>query len=644
MVALAGRLTTSDLSAHCGADLPQLLRTLQPALSAEVVQIAEHVEFTHPLLAAAVRDDTPTNEQRRIHLQLAAYATTAENRARHRALGAGRPSGKVAAELESAARQAAQRGAAAAELELLTLAVDATPASQATDRNRRRLLAAEAALRCGHTRLGHDWLIQVAAEPAGCHAADALALLARIAWLEGPAHEVVLHGDAALAAAGDARKRAEIDVQLAQLSRHDRHAGLAHACRALELTVGDDSPGAMAVRVRALVARLDVESDMGRPVDLRLVEELLTLQPEIGPGRVADHPRYYLATIFLQHDLLDRTRLLLEECDQVAQRRGDEGSRTAVDDQRAQLELLAGDWSAARLHARRQAHTAALCEQKLQELWGRQTLALLDLREGRTGAADAVTRVLRLATECADPMTETFALVAWAEERRLAGEPSASRRALHQVDDISHDIGVRSPNAFRHGPDLVECLAAEGNLSAAQRRLDELTEQVETAGLPWARAATARAHAAVLAGQGRSDEAVDVAAAAAQHAAGVGIPFEHGRCLLTLSTVHRRRRSKAAAATAVDQACSTFDSLGARPWSEVARKERSRLGLRLATSQILTSTERLVAELAATGATNPEISARLSMSRKTVEFNLSKVYRKLDVRNRTQLPSRLSQL
>ena len=44
-----------------------------------------------------------------------------------------------------------------------------------------------------------------------------------------------------------------------------------------------------------------------------------------------------------------------------------------------------------------------------------------------------------------------------------------------------------------------------------------------------------------------------------------------------------------------------------------------------------------MADLAAAGLTNPEIAARLFMSRKTVEFNLGKVYRKLGVRGRTEL-------
>ncbi len=51
----------------------------------------------------------------------------------------------------------------------------------------------------------------------------------------------------------------------------------------------------------------------------------------------------------------------------------------------------------------------------------------------------------------------------------------------------------------------------------------------------------------------------------------------------------------------------------------------------------LTATEARVAELVATGATNGEVAAALGVSAKTVETHLTRVYRKLAVRSRTEL-------
>ena len=51
----------------------------------------------------------------------------------------------------------------------------------------------------------------------------------------------------------------------------------------------------------------------------------------------------------------------------------------------------------------------------------------------------------------------------------------------------------------------------------------------------------------------------------------------------------------------------------------------------------LTERERRVMELVAAGRTNHEIAKLLGMSPKTVELNLTKIYRKLKVRSRTEL-------
>ena len=55
----------------------------------------------------------------------------------------------------------------------------------------------------------------------------------------------------------------------------------------------------------------------------------------------------------------------------------------------------------------------------------------------------------------------------------------------------------------------------------------------------------------------------------------------------------------------------------------------------------MTKRERQVAALAAEGATNAEIGGALGIAQRTVEWNLTRVYRKLGVRSRTELARRL---
>lgn len=121
---------------------------------------------------------------------------------------------------------------------------------------------------------------------------------------------------------------------------------------------------------------------------------------------------------------------------------------------------------------------------------------------------------------------------------------------------------------------------------------------------------------------------------------GTGQPFERARTQLVLGTVHRRNRQKRAAREALNAASTEFARLGARLWVERAQAELSRVGGR-SPSEDLTPTERQVAELIAAGRTYREAAAELFISPKTVQWNLSKVYSKLGIRSRAELPARL---
>ena len=70
--------------------------------------------------------------------------------------------------------------------------------------------------------------------------------------------------------------------------------------------------------------------------------------------------------------------------------------------------------------------------------------------------------------------------------------------------------------------------------------------------------------------------------------------------------------------------------------AERTRTEPQRVATRQAPAN-LTPTERQIAQIAADGLTNKGIAARMFVSAKTVEANLSRVYRKLGISARTQL-------
>jgi len=86
-----------------------------------------------------------------------------------------------------------------------------------------------------------------------------------------------------------------------------------------------------------------------------------------------------------------------------------------------------------------------------------------------------------------------------------------------------------------------------------------------------------------------------------------------------------------------------FASLRNPLWLAKVEAEARRLGGRRSASNVLTPTEERVAALAGQGLRNAEIAAQLYVTPKTVEATLSRVYRKLAVRSRTELARSLSE-
>ena len=128
--------------------------------------------------------------------------------------------------------------------------------------------------------------------------------------------------------------------------------------------------------------------------------------------------------------------------------------------------------------------------------------------------------------------------------------------------------------------------------------------------------------------------------AVSQRSAGA-YPLEFGRTLLSLGTLRRQALQKKAAREALQDATGLFERVGAPAWTERARAELRRISGRRAGGDDLTETEVRVAELAVAGRSNKEIASELFMGVSTVEAHLSHVYRKLGIRSRAGLGSRL---
>jgi DNA-binding NarL/FixJ family response regulator len=104
----------------------------------------------------------------------------------------------------------------------------------------------------------------------------------------------------------------------------------------------------------------------------------------------------------------------------------------------------------------------------------------------------------------------------------------------------------------------------------------------------------------------------------------------------------RRQRRRLYARNELRTAHQMFTRFGMEAFAERARVELLAGGERarqrtIETLNQLTPQESQVARLAAQGKTNKEIAAQLFISPATVDYHLHKVFRKLDVKSRTQL-------
>jgi ATP/maltotriose-dependent transcriptional regulator MalT len=146
-------------------------------------------------------------------------------------------------------------------------------------------------------------------------------------------------------------------------------------------------------------------------------------------------------------------------------------------------------------------------------------------------------------------------------------------------------------------------------------------------------------------------------AAALAHAALThGGPLSRASAAEDLGVLHARAPGEAdrdAAIHHLDQALETYQQAGARRDAARIRARLRRLGVRRrhwtptdrpATGWAsLTDTERNVAALAGQGLTNPQIAAHMFISRDTVKFHLSQVFRKLNIASRVELAGLITQ-
>jgi DNA-binding CsgD family transcriptional regulator len=166
----------------------------------------------------------------------------------------------------------------------------------------------------------------------------------------------------------------------------------------------------------------------------------------------------------------------------------------------------------------------------------------------------------------------------------------------------------------------------------------QLMDRSGASGTEWALGVAARSHA-LLADELHAEE---LYVEAIDRLSRTRVAVDLARAHLLYGEWLRRQRRRLDARNELRIAHEMFAGFGMEAFAERARIELLASGesarkRTVQTRNQLTPQESQVARLAAKGNSNREIAAQLFISASTVEYHLTKAFRKLDVKSRTQL-------
>lgn len=635
--ALLSRPTVDLLEAALGPDATTALET---ALADGIVEVrGSEVRFGHPLLANAVASSVLPARRQAMHQRLADSAGSAEERARHLALASDRPSATVADGLADAALRAWDRGASADAVELLELACRFTPVELTQALAVRRVELASMLHHAGDSREAARLLDTVLGDHVmGPVRARGLELRAQIHWVAGTSEEAETCCTEAMAhTAGDLHLQGRILVTLARVTL-DAEVLLHRSRSALDFleSVPDPDPGLLAEALIGLASGLFYTGN-GMPADV--VERALALE-EVAPSpNVSDRMSAALGTWLKNNGDFEEARGWLERTRQAAIDEGDEGSLPFALSHLPQLELWAGRWQDAESLAAEHLKLAERTGQSLERFTAIFSLAMVDAHRGRLDRARGRLMPALAEAESGDPWAVYQLLSALGFVELSAGRYPDAVAALGRAFDIYESTGAGdAPGVFENYP---EALVRVGDVDRALEVVELFEQRARTMGRALAIAPALRCRALVAESHGELERAVTLLREALSHHDQVAMPFSRARTELVLGRVERRRGERRAARQVLESAVALFTALGAPHWADLAAKELGRVPIRrAAAADSLTPTEARVAELVAEGLTNKEIALALFVTDKTVEANLTRIYRKLGVRSRTELVAR----
>jgi DNA-binding CsgD family transcriptional regulator len=605
----------------------------------ELLNIGSQVRFRHPLVRSAAYAAGSPEDRRAAHLTLAAATdaqTDPERRVWHLAAAATGPDEDVATALEQAAVKIQARAGLAASAAFLRQSVMLT--AEPGRHTERALAAALAYLHAGAFDIALGLLAR-----AEAHAVDDLQR-ARVEQLRGQVEWRSVTGREAPVLLLRAAKRLELlDARLARET-------YLHAWVASHLAGPLAGPGGLMPEVSRAAQAAPRPAGAPRPCDL-LLDGLTTM---IVQGRAAAGPAIRRAVdTFLG--------------DQVS---GEEWLQWGVFAQMAAMAAWDFDsWAALSARNVELARALGALAPLSIALNGRGSVVTHcgDFETATSLAAeqDVVNEVtgIRLATTCdlllagyrGRPGEAVPLFGATIEDSTARGEGLAVQMANWSAAVLRNGLGryaealaVAEPATEETYsplstqlilPELIEAAVRTGRAGLAGEALGRLsTMTVE--GSDWAKGLEARSRALVSEGR----EAEQCYAEAVERLGRTQLRPDLARAHLLYGEWLRRENRRLDARHQLRAAYDLLDAIGADAFAERARRELLATGEKVRKREVdtysqLTSQEEHIIRLARDGRSNREIAAELFISTRTVEWHFRKVFAKLGITSRRDLPN-----
>jgi DNA-binding CsgD family transcriptional regulator len=610
----------------------------------------ETLRFTHPLFASTLYEDSPLDKRRELHGRLADIVGDPEERARHLAETTDGPDEEVASALEAAGANVVARGAPDAGARLAKQAVDLTPPDRQAEGHRRRLAWARYSFAAGDPPHAEKLLEQqLEMTQAGPERAEVEFELGRIRLATRGKSAALARYERALdelEGTDEVELRTIVLIELAELHLDEQPLDSNASEQAIALAEKIGKPDLLA---RALAIHGAKLTQLGRAPPDEYWRRALEVEEAAGEMRYGGPSNAYSFAAFMRGDFDTGSKLARRVADSM--RRTGDPMLPDVLTQLSEFARISGDWAAASRYVE-EAHdlvvqTGRESREPLCLLWkARIALPRGDLDLARRYAEDATALLEGLAPSEAERATvEVLAMGVFGQIAEVSGRHAEAHEWATAVIKVDEQLGgIFEPALAEWLAADIGCLVALGALEEAARQLERLVEFTDPLGIPTLGGFVARAQGLVAAAEGDSAAAIRYLERAVDCFERLQSPwpFEHGRTLLMFGGVQQRARQKLAARRTLERALEIFEGLGARLWAEKTRAELRKISGRPSRSGALTATEQNVAELVAAGYSNARVARELVMSPKTVEWNLSKIYKKLHVRSRAELAAKFA--